>query len=150
MKKKHEIEVYTDGSCNLNDPNRVGGYGVVSIYDGVINEHYGGGQRGTTHNRMELLAVIVSLERLPTKYFTILIQSDSQYVVNSINKGWVDDWIKNNKPKLNMDLWNRFYKLYNDHGRDKFITIQWIKGHSGNKYNDLADKLALKGRLENS
>jgi len=134
MKK---VTVYTDGGASGNPGP--GGYGVVLI----SGDHYkelSGAFRLTTNNRMELLAVIMALEALNTPGTDVTIYSDSKYVVDAVKKEWVFGWVKKNfKGKKNPDLWNRFLKIYEQH-KVKFI---WVKGHAGNEFNEVADKLAV-------
>lgn len=134
----NNIEIYTDGSC-LGNPGP-GGVGIVLNYKEHSKE-MSEGYELTTNNRMELLAVIIALESLLRKDLEITIYSDSKYVVDAVEKGWLNHWVKKNfKKKKNKDLWLRFldvYKLYDV----KFI---WVKGHATNKYNNICDKLAVK------
>ncbi len=134
MKK---VTVYTDGGASGNPGP--GGYGVVLI----SGDHYkelSGAFRLTTNNRMELLAVIMALEALKTSGTDVTIYSDSKYVVDAVKKEWVFGWVKKNfKGKKNPDLWKRFLKIYEQH-KVKFV---WVKGHAGNEFNEVADKLAV-------
>lgn len=131
------IEIFTDGSSKGN-PGR-GGYGVVLKYRNFRKE-LSQGYRKTTNNRMELLAVIVGLEELKTGEIPIKIYSDSKYVVDSISKGWVFNWVKTNfKGKKNRDLWERFLALYPKY----HIEMVWVKGHNGHPENECCDRLAV-------
>ena len=134
------LDIYTDGACSGN-PGR-GGYGVVMLY----NEHkkeLSAGYKLTTNNRMELMAVIVGLEMLKEPCI-VELYSDSKYVVDSVEKGWVygwkkRGWIKSNKePALNVDLWERLLPLLQKHK----VTFHWVKGHADNLYNERCDFLA--------
>lgn len=131
------VEIYTDGSSRGNPGP--GGYGVVLLANGHRKE-LSKGYRLTTNNRMELLAVIAGLEALKKQDLTITIYSDSKYVVEAVEKGWVFQW--NMKPdfakKKNRDLWKRFLKLYEYQN----ISFVWVKGHSSNKENNRCDILA--------
>jgi ribonuclease HI len=132
------ITIYTDGSAKGN-PGR-GGYGVVLI-SGKHRKELSQGYRYTTNNRMELLSVIVALEAIKTTKADITIYSDSKYVVDSVEKGWVFDWLKKDfKKKKNQDLWLRFLSVYKKHNV-KFI---WIKGHNENPENEICDKMAVQ------
>lgn len=132
-----KVVIYTDGSAKGNPGN--GGYGTVLI-SGNNTKKLSQGYTLTTNNRMELLAVIVGLETLK-RACLVTIYSDSKYVVDSVEKGWVFDWEKKGfKGKKNIDLWKRFLTVFNIHS----VKFQWIKGHSGNKYNELCDKLAVE------
>ena len=131
------ITMFTDGAARGN-PGR-GGYGTVLIYKQHRKE-LSAGFRKTTNNRMELLAVIVGLEALKKPNMHVKIFSDSQYVVDAINKGWVWNWEKKNfKDKKNADLWKRFLQVYHKHD----VEISWIKGHSGIPENERCDELAV-------
>tara|TARA_B100000965_G_scaffold403429_1_gene431480 strand:- start:1024 stop:1497 length:474 start_codon:yes stop_codon:yes gene_type:complete len=132
------VEIYTDGAAKGNPGN--GGYGVVLI-SGQLRKELSRGYRLTTNNRMELLAVIVALEVLKNKPETVMIYSDSKYVVDAVEKKWVFNWEKINfNKKKNPDLWIRFLKIYRQHN----VTFKWIKGHSNNIENDRCDLLAVK------
>jgi ribonuclease HI len=131
------ITIYTDGS-SIGNPGP-GGYGVV-LMAGPYRKELSQGYRLTTNNRMELLAVIIGLEALKIPQSTVTIYTDSQYVVNSVEKKWVFGWEeKNFKEKKNADLWQRFLKIYRCHE----VTFKWIKGHTGNKENERCDCLAV-------
>lgn len=134
------VDIYTDGACSGN-PGK-GGYGVVMLYGGRRKEMSEGFEL-TTNNRMETLAVIKALEVLkePCK---VNLYSDSKYVVDAIEKGWVikwrdNKWMRNKKEKAsNVDLWERMLKLLEVH-EVKFI---WVKGHADNVENERCDELA--------
>ncbi|MBP8193165.1 MAG: ribonuclease HI [Chitinophagales bacterium] len=131
------VEIYTDGAARGNPGP--GGYGVVLLANGHRKE-LAKGFRLTTNNRMELMAVIAGLEALKKQDLKITIYSDSKYVVESVEKGWVFQW--NMKPdfakKKNRDLWKKFLKLY----EYQQISFVWVKGHSTNKENNRCDELA--------
>jgi len=130
------ITIYTDGSSRGNPGP--GGYGVVMIYKGNRKE-ISGGFKKTTNNRMELLAVIKGLEALKQNDIDVIIFSDSKYVVESIEKGWLWNWEKKRfKKKSNSDLWKKLIPLYK-----KFnIKFKWVKGHDGIEENERCDELA--------
>jgi ribonuclease HI len=138
-----KVYIYTDGS-SLGNPGP-GGWGVVMKFRDKVKE-LSGGEKFTTNNRMELLAVIESLESLKVNKYPIEIYSDSKYVVDSISKGWVFNWVK--KPnfggKKNEDLWRRFLKVYPNFN----ITLNWVKGHNGHPENERCDKLATTESLK--
>lgn len=131
------VEIYTDGSSRGNPGP--GGYGVVLLANGHRKE-LSKGYRLTTNNRMELMAVIAGLEALKKQDLKVTIYSDSKYVVESVEKGWVFQWDKKADfaKKKNRDLWKRFLKLY-EYQQIDFI---WVKGHSTNKENNRCDELA--------
>lgn len=131
------IEIFTDGSAKGN-PGR-GGYGVVMRFKGKEKE-LSQGFRMTTNNRMELLAVITALESLKTNKHKIKLYSDSKYVIDAIQKGWVFGWeAKNFNKKKNADLWKRYLQLH-----PKFnIEFHWVKGHAGHPENERCDQLAV-------
>lgn len=141
--KMEKIQIYTDGSSRGNPGP--GGWGVVMKFRDKTKE-LSGGEKLTTNNRMELLAVIEALESLKTNKYPIEIYSDSKYVVDSISKGWVFNWSKRAdfSGKKNEDLWRRFLKIYNDFN----ITMNWVKGHNGHPENERCDKLATTEALK--
>lgn len=132
------IEIYTDGSSRGNPG--AGGYGVVLISKvHKVRKELSAGYRLTTNNRMELLAVIIGLEALKIFPSQVLIYSDSQYVVNAVEKNWLLGWEKKDfQGKKNADLWKRFLKVYRQHQ----VRFQWVKGHAGNPENERCDVLA--------
>lgn len=136
---KH-VNVYTDGACRGN-PGR-GGWGAILLYQGREKE-MSGGEPLTTNNRMELSAVIAALSALKEPC-SVTLTTDSQYVVNAIEKGWLAGWQKNNWRKsdrgevLNVDLWQKLAALLERH-EVKFV---WVKGHNGHVFNERCDKLA--------
>ena len=131
-----KIIIYTDGSSRGNPGP--GGWGSILI-SGTRQKEISGGFKFTTNNRMELMSVICALEALKSDGHDITIYSDSHYVVNSVDKGWVFKWIRTNKKDAkNMDLWKRFVSLY-PKNKIKFI---WVKGHADNEFNNRCDILA--------
>ncbi len=138
------IIIYTDGAAKGNPGP--GGYGIVMMHKDNRKEMFQG-FRMTTNNRMELLAVIVALETLKIENSNVTIYTDSRYVSDSVEKGWVFQWeAKNFKKKKNPDLWKRFLEIYPKH-KVKFI---WVKGHSNNPENERCDELAVKGATSNN
>ncbi len=133
----NKITLYTDGSARGN-PGR-GGYGALLIF-GNHQKEISQGFKHTTNNRMELWAVIAGLEAITKREIPVTIYSDSKYVVDSISKGWLDNWIKTNfkGDKKNPDLWRRYYAL----SKEFTINIVWVKGHADNPYNNKCDELA--------
>lgn len=139
----HIIKIYTDGACSGN-PGK-GGWGAVLIYSDRDEEKYmSGADQLTTNNKMELTATIESLKAIE-KPSEIELYTDSQYVKNGISL-WIINW-KNNgwktankKPVANQELWIELDRIVKFHNVDWF----WVKGHSGNHYNEIADQLAVK------
>lgn len=134
--------MYTDGACSGNPGP--GGYAAILMYEGNIKEVCGF-EKDTTNNKMEMTAVLKGLESIKEPC-DIEIYSDSTYVVDSIEKGWLFSWEKKNwiksdkKPVKNIELWKDMLKYLNIHNI-KFIKV---KGHSDNEYNNRCDKLAVE------
>jgi len=137
---KMSVHIYTDGACSGN-PGK-GGYGIVMEWvDRSYQKEFSQGYRKTTNNRMELLAVIVALEQLKKEGLKVIVFSDSKYVVDAVEKGWIFNWVKKGfKDKKNPDLWRRFLLVYKKHQ----VKFQWIKGHNEHPQNERCDKLAVK------
>ena len=135
----HTVHIYTDGAAKGNPGP--GGYGVVMELTGSnYRKEFYEGFRRTTNNRMELLAVIVGLEKLKNPGTTVLVTSDSKYVVDAVTKGWVFNWEKKGfKDKKNPDLWKRFLKIYRQHK----VEFKWVKGHNNHPQNERCDQLAV-------
>ena len=139
MKK---VVIYTDGAC-IDNPGK-GGYGAVLMYKNHRKE-LSGGFRLTTNNRMEIWATIKALRELKEKC-TVTLYTDSQYVVNSIMKGWAkkwqqNGWKRNKKEKAkNPDLWQELLQLCQYHQ----VTFKWVKGHAGHQENERCDQLAFQ------
>ncbi|MBR4874707.1 MAG: ribonuclease HI [Clostridia bacterium] len=135
------IDLYTDGACSGN-PGK-GGYGVVLKYKEHTKE-LSGGFSLTTNNRMEILAVIKGLEAL-NETCNVNVYSDSKYVIDAINEGWVykwelNGWMRNKKdPAINVDLWEQLLVLLDEHN----VEFHWVKGHAGHAENERCDKLAV-------
>jgi len=141
------VTIYTDGSC-LGNPGP-GGYGAVMIYgeykgsNASNYKEFSQGYKKTTNNRMELLAVIVGLGAL-TRRCQVDLWTDSKYVQQAINQGWLKNWVRNGwktaakKPVKNQDLWRRLMPLL----EAQDVTFHWVKGHSGHMLNERVDDLA--------
>ncbi|MCH7859528.1 MAG: ribonuclease HI [Candidatus Marinimicrobia bacterium] len=139
-----QVSLYTDGACSGNPGP--GGWGAILRYQGTEKE-LSGGAGDTTNNRMELTAVIKGLEALkqPCK---VAVYSDSRYIVDAINKGWLDSWIArgwhkaaskgSGKPVLNQDLWQQLVALL----KVQQVEFHWVRGHAGHIENERADRLA--------
>ncbi len=134
--------IYTDGACSGNPGP--GGWGAILVYNGREKE-MSGGEAETTNNRMELTAALSALEALKEPC-EVVLTSDSKYLVDAIEKGWLDSWRKkgwkkaDGKPTLNRDLWERICTQLEKHK----VTLVWIKGHAGYEYNERCDRLAVE------
>ena len=135
------VTIYTDGACSGNPGP--GGYGAILMY-GQHKKELSGGDPNTTNNRMELMGVITALKAL-NRPCQVDLYTDSQYVVNAIEKGWAkkwqaNGWMRNKKDKaLNPDLWQSLLNLLEIHQ----VTFHWVKGHADNPYNNRCDELAV-------
>ena len=135
------VTIYTDGACSGNPGP--GGYGAILMY-GEHKKELSGGDPNTTNNRMELMGVITALKAL-NRPCQVDLYTDSQYVVNAIEKGWArkwqaNGWMRNKKDKaLNPDLWQMLLDLMEVHQ----VTFHWVKGHAENPYNNRCDELAV-------
>ena len=138
MKK---VTIYTDGACSGNPG--AGGWGAILQYNGHEKE-ISGGDKLTTNNKMELLAVISALELLKEPC-EVDLYSDSKYVIDSITKGWAVGWKArgwkkaDKSPAKNIELWERLLNLLETHN----VTFHWVKGHADNPYNNRCDELAV-------
>ncbi|MBS1644570.1 MAG: ribonuclease HI [Bacteroidetes bacterium] len=131
----NELIIFTDGAARGNPGP--GGYGAILMW-GQSRKELSGGYRHTTNNRMELMAVLEALKALK-KPMAATIYSDSSYVVNAIEKGWLQGWLRSNfKGKKNADLWKEYAALAKQH-RIRFV---WVKGHANNPFNNRCDELA--------
>ena len=139
---KH-VDIYTDGACKFNPGP--GGYAAILVYNGREKE-VSGGEASTTNNRMELLAAINGLKMLKESC-EVTLYSDSKYLIDSVEKGWVYSWQKNGwrkadkSPALNPDLWQELLSLLEKHT----VSFVWVKGHNGHEYNERCDRLAVAG-----
>lgn len=146
MEQKTSVTIYTDGACSGNPG--IGGFGTILVYtdsNGVKHEkELSEGYELTTNNQMELMAVITGFEALK-KSCKVTVYSDSKYVVDAINKNWLDGWIKKGwktagkAPVKNVELWKRLLDAIKIHDAE-FI---WVKGHAGHEYNERCDSLAV-------
>ena len=142
MKKK--VLLYTDGACSGNPGP--GGYGAILIYNNIEKE-ISGAEKETTNNKMEIMAVLKGLEMLKEPC-EVIVYSDSAYVVNTVDKGWIYSWKKNNWKKAdkskvkNVELWEEMLRLMQIHD----VTFVKVKGHSTNEYNNRCDALAVEAR----
>ncbi|MDR3643638.1 MAG: ribonuclease HI [Clostridia bacterium] len=140
------VEIFTDGAC-LGNPGP-GGYGVILRFNGREKE-FSEGFASTTNNRMELLAAITGLKLL-RESCSVTLYSDSQYVVNGVEKGWAEKWRANGwkkadkTPALNTDLWEELLQLIAAHR----VSLVWVKGHAGHAENERCDALAVAAALK--
>ena len=136
----NKFKGYTDGACSGNPGP--GGWGAVLLYNGERKEICGG-EIDTTNNRMELLGAITALDALKSRQ-KVVLTTDSQYVINGIEKGWAarwqaNGWMRNKKERaLNPDMWERLLKACNRHD----VRFEWIRGHTGHPENERCDELA--------
>lgn len=135
----HHLMIYTDGAARGNPGP--GGYGIVLIW-GQKRKELSAGYRLTTNNRMELMAVIVALQSLTKTAIPVTIYTDSKYIVDSVQKGWLQNWIKTDFKggKKNKDLWLQYHEvsmLYQ-------VRFVWVKGHADNAMNNRCDELATQ------
>ena len=137
---KAQIIIYTDGASSGNPGP--GGYGIVMQKHGTdYVKEFSEGYRKTTNNRMELLAVIVALEKINKENQVVHVYTDSKYVSDSVEKKWVQNWEKKSfKNKKNADLWIRFLKVYRNHR----VSFFWVKGHNNLYGNERCDTLAVQ------
>ncbi len=141
MKK---VEIYTDGACSGNPGP--GGWCAILIYNN-IEKVISGHKQFTTNNEMELTSVVSALKELKEPC-VVTVYSDSSYVVNAVNKEWLNNWQKNGwinskkKTLPNLNLWKELYSLLSEHK----VTFIWVKGHSDNEYNNRCDRIAVEER----
>lgn len=147
MKQKgSKVFIFSDGACSGNPGP--GGFGVILRY-GDMEKELSGGEAHTTNNRMELMGVITGLEALKHPC-SVVIQTDSRYVIDGIEKGWAKSWKKrgwvksDKKPAANSDLWERLLQLLEVHK----VEFCWIKGHAGHAENERCDYLAVQKSRE--
>ena len=142
QEKIKNVKIYTDGACSGNPGP--GGYAAILIYKGIEKE-ISGGEPNTTNNKMEITAVVEGLKLLKEPC-DVTVYSDSAYVVNAVEMGWLESWKRNNwiksdkKQVKNIELWEELLKLLNVHNV-KFVKV---KGHSDNELNNKCDELARK------
>ena len=134
-----KVHIYTDGAASGNPGP--GGYGIVMEWVGKpYRKEFSEGFKHTTNNRMELLAVIEALRKLKKDGVTVTVFTDSKYVVDAVEKKWLDRWERTNfKDKKNVDLWKEFLIEYRKHQ----VLFKWIKGHNAHPQNERCDELAV-------
>lgn len=137
-----EVELWTDGACAGNPGP--GGWAAILVHPSGKNKEMSGGEKESTNNRMELMAIICGLEALKRRC-RVHVHTDSSYVLNAFEEGWLESWKQRGwktaakKPVANRELWERLDKQVSRH------EVRWVKvkGHSGVHYNELADQLAV-------
>ena len=136
------VTIHTDGSC-LGNPGPGGWAAILHLEGTGHSKELSGGHATTTNNRMEIMAVLMALEALKAPC-TVTLVTDSQYVCNAVEKGWLASWQRNNwinsakKPVKNVDLWQRLVPLLRRHT----VRFSWIRGHAGHPLNERCDELA--------
>lgn len=137
---KAQVHIYTDGAARGNPGP--GGYGIVMEWVGKpYRKEFSKGFKHTTNNRMELLAVIEALKKLKNSDTTVIVFTDSKYVADAVEKGWVFNWEKKGfKERKNVDLWIEFLKEFRKHK----VRFKWIKGHNEHPQNERCDQLAVE------
>ena len=135
-----QVHIYTDGAARGNPGP--GGYGIVMEWVGKpYKKEFSKGYKHTTNNRMELLAVIEALKKLKNKDTAVVVFTDSKYVADAVEKGWVFNWERKGwKDRKNTDLWKEFLKEYRQHK----VRFQWVKGHNDHPQNERCDQLAVE------
>ena len=143
------VTIYADGACEGNPGP--GGWGAI-VEDGETRLNLHGGFRLTTNNRMEIMAVLVSLGTLVGERRKVVVVSDSRYVVDAIAKGWLKRWVKESFVKRdgtrreNADLWAEMHRRLARHE----VTTRWIRGHAGHAENEECDRMAVAARRKPS
>lgn len=135
-----QVHIYTDGAARGNPGP--GGYGIVMEWVGKpYHKEFSKGYKHTTNNRMELLAVIEALKKLKNPDTVVVVFTDSKYVADAVEKGWVFNWEKKGfKDRKNVDLWIAFLKEYRKHK----VKFKWIRGHNNHPQNERCDQLAVE------
>ena len=141
-----QVHIYTDGAARGNPGP--GGYGIVMEWVGKpYRKEFSKGFKHTTNNRMELLAVIEALKKLKNEDTSVIVFTDSKYVADAVEKGWVFNWEKKGfKDRKNVDLWIEFLKEYRRHK----VKFKWIKGHNEHPQNERCDQLAVEASKGNN
>src|SRR5690606_5522689 len=135
------ITMFTDGASRGNPGP--GGFATILVYK-ALRKEISQGFRKTTNNRMELLAVITGLEAIKKEGSEVTVYSDSKYVVDAVEQGWIWGWVKKGfKGKKNADLWKRFIEVFKKHQ----VKLKWVKGHSGHSENERCDELAVQSAM---
>ena len=148
-----EIDIYTDGSC-LKNPGK-GGWGIVIVKDNKIIAEYSKGYQNTTNSRMEMYAILMALKYASKNKAKIVnIKSDSNFIVQAINKNWLQNWVRKgwkksgNEPVANADIWKPIYKLYTELSGELEVNFIKVKAHSGVEFNEEVDELARAAAMQ--
>ncbi len=137
---KNRIIIYTDGACKGNPGP--GGYGILMLLENsTYKKAFYKGFRHTTNNRMELRAVVDALRKITKPGQDVIVVTDSRYISDAINKGWLEAWIRKGFKKVkNADLWKQLAELLRQHR----VEFMWVKGHDKHPQNNYVDRLAVK------
>ena len=150
----NSVKIYTDGACSGNPGP--GGWGCIVIKNNKEFE-LSGGEVNTTNNQMELKACIEGLKYVITKNMysvPVIVYADSQYLINGMEKGWVESWEQNDwkksngSPVKNPELWKTLLELKRKINNNSKLLFSWIKGHDGDEYNERCDSLAVEASLQ--
>ncbi len=144
MSERKKIVIYTDGACKGNPGP--GGYGILMILDGTAyKKAFAKGFRRTTNNRMELMAVVDALKKIKKPGEEVFVVTDSRYISDAINKGWLEKWKEKGFKKIkNPDLWKALAGEMDKHR----VHFEWVKGHNKHPENEYCDKLARKAAAQ--
>lgn len=138
------VYIWTDGSCN-NNTKLNGGYGIVLKYKEHIKKTFGGQYIGSTSARMELRGAVEALKLITNKKFRVMLYCDNQYTVNSVAKGWLQNWeMQNWAGRTNKDLLQELLQEVRKFP-ESYVQFIWVKGHNGNLFNEICDHLASQG-----
>ena len=142
-----QIRIYTDGACRANGTkNALGGWAYAIIYNDELRLEEWGNEKETTNNRMEMMAVVEALKNFTDLDEEIVVCTDSAYIHNCMKQKWYVNWQRNGwvnaarEPVKNKDLWEQIIPYFSN----PFVSFEKIKGHSGDKWNEYVDKLAVK------
>lgn len=142
-----QIKIYTDGACRANGTkNALGGWAYAIIYNDELRLEEWGNEKETTNNRMEMMAVVEALKNFTDLDEEIVICTDSAYIHNCMKQKWYVNWQRNGwvnaarEPVKNKDLWEQIIPYFSN----PFVSFEKIRGHSGDKWNEYVDKLAVK------
>jgi len=149
-------EIYIDGSCNNRagcELSNIGGVGIVQVFELEVDCQSHGPYHGVTSARMEVMGLFLILRQITLQYQKVIIYCDNQYVVKAQSEGWLKSWVFDYRncgvERKNIDLWDNIYDNLQKFSRLGItIELKWLRGHNGNRYNELADKYADIGRKQ--